>query len=103
MEIIYADSSNFKDIISKDIVLVDFFATWCGPCKMLSPVLEELAKEKKDITIVKVDIDKSLNLAEEYSVMSVPTILLFKDGNVIGKTQGFQSKISLNSWLESLM
>ena len=63
-------------------MLVDFFATWCGPCKALSPILDELAEKVKDVKIVKVDIDADSELASEYRVMSVPTLKIFKDGEV---------------------
>ena len=66
----------------KGVVLVDFFATWCGPCKALSPILDELAEKVKDAKIVKVDIDADSDLASEYRVMSVPTLKIFKDGEV---------------------
>ena len=66
----------------KGVVLVDFFATWCGPCKALSPILDELAEKVKDVKIVKVDIDADSELASEYRVMSVPTLKIFKDGEV---------------------
>lgn len=73
MEIIHASKENFYELI-KGEVLVDFYATWCGPCKMLGPVLEEI---KDEIQIVKVNIDENSDLAREYGVMSVPTLLYF--------------------------
>ena len=72
---------NFNEIIQKK-VLVDFYATWCGPCKMLSPVLEELSKEI-DIDIIKVDVDENNDLAKEYGVMSIPCLILFENGKEI--------------------
>ena len=61
-------------------VLVDFFATWCGPCKMIAPILEEVDQEREDVKIVKIDVDHAQELAMEYKVMSIPTLILFKDG-----------------------
>ena len=81
MEIIHGNSENFDSVISKGDVLVDFFATWCGPCKMLSPELEDI---KDKMQIMKVDIDENLQLCQRYGVMSVPTLIYFKkDGSYI--------------------
>lgn len=81
---------------SKLPVLVDFFATWCGPCKQIAPILEEIAKEEKmRVKIVKVDVDEEPELASEYSVRSIPTIIKFKDGKVEKTMVGFKSKEEL--------
>ena len=101
MEIIHANVENFDNLISNDVVLVDFFATWCGPCKMLSPILEEMANERSSVKIVKVDIDESMDLARRYGIMSVPTLLLFKDGKLISQTTGFMPKTDLENWINS--
>ncbi len=100
MEIKHANESNFDELVNKDLVLVDFFATWCGPCKMLGPVLEDLAEDRADVQIVKVDIDEATDLARKYGVMSVPTLILFKDGKEISKNIGYLPKELLTSWLE---
>lgn len=100
MEIIHATDENFNDVINDDIVLVDFFASWCGPCRMLSPVLEEISEDRDSIKIVKVDVDECNSLAKTYGVMSIPTLLLFKNGNLIRKTTGFMPKEQLLSWIE---
>lgn len=99
MEIL-GDSSNFKSLIQDDLVLVDFFATWCGPCKMLAPVLTELASDRASLKVVKVDIDGSADLAREYGIMSVPTLMLFKNGALVAKQSGFMPKELLSRWIE---
>ncbi len=97
----HANESNFQEMTGKGLVLVDFFATWCGPCRMLGPVLEDMANDRDSIDIVKVDIDESMNLARQYGIMSVPTLVLFKDGQVVAKTGGFQPKESLQQFIDN--
>lgn len=84
----------------KGIVLVDFFATWCGPCRMLSPILEEVEKEKQDIKIVKIDIDENEKLTEEFMVKTVPTVKIFKDGVELESKFGYFSKQQILEMLE---
>ncbi|MBQ3142763.1 MAG: thioredoxin [Bacilli bacterium] len=79
----------FGDFITKGTWLVDFYADWCGPCKMLAPILEEL---DGDIDILKVNVDHHPDLAQEFKIMSIPTIIYFKDGNMVKRVTGFQSK-----------
>lgn len=97
----HANESNFQEMTGKGLVLVDFFATWCGPCRMLGPVLEDMANDRDSIDIVKVDIDESMNLARQYGIMSVPTLVLFKDGQVVAKTSGFQPKESIQQFIDN--
>ena len=89
----YASANNFQDLLSQnELVLVDFFATWCNPCKMLSPIIDKLSQKYSDkLKIVKVDIDEQSDLAMQYNVQSVPTVILFKNGNVISKEVGAKS------------
>ena len=82
------DEIKFKNEISNGVVVVDFFATWCGPCKMLAPKVDEAAAELLDIKVAKVDIDELDELAMKYRVMSVPTLALFKDGECVAKSVG---------------
>lgn len=78
---------------NENLVLVDFYATWCGPCKMLAPVLEQVADEVKEkATIKKLDIDECLDIAKEYNVMSVPTMILFKNGQEVDRIVGLRQK-----------
>ena len=81
-KIITSDSFEMEVLKSDKPVLVDFFATWCGPCKMLAPVLDELYEDRDDIKVVKLDVDQSMDLAQKYKVAAVPTLLLFKNGEV---------------------
>ena len=82
----------FYEQIKEGTVLVDFFATWCGPCKMLSPVLEELDRDGVPFQIVKVDTDEAIDLAMEYHVQSIPTLIFFSEGKVVNRTLGYQRK-----------
>lgn len=90
--------NEFDDAIKGNKVLVDFYATWCGPCKMLSSVLEKI-DEKDIIQIVKVDVDNCNTLASEYKIYSVPTLILFENGNEIKRISGFISENELEKWV----
>ncbi|GAA3997411.1 thioredoxin [Allokutzneria multivorans] len=90
--------ATFADEVLKSSkpVLVDFWATWCGPCKMVAPVLEEIASEKADqLTIAKLDIDANAGIARDYQIMSVPTLILFKDGEPVQTIVGAKPKAAL--------
>lgn len=98
MEIIHlGDEKKFHELIKNDKVLVDFFATWCGPCKMLGPVLE---KVESDIKVIKVDTDEFEELARSYGIMSIPTIILFDKGKEVKRNIGFIDKDSLEDFLK---
>jgi len=88
----------FLELISEDLVLVDFYATWCGPCKMMSPIIDSLVNERA-FKVVKIDVDKNMEIAQEYSVMSIPTLILFKNGKLIDKKNGFMTKELLLEWI----
>lgn len=93
-----------KILKDENVVLVDFFATWCGPCKMLAPVLEELSQTYQGkATIVKVDVDKEQELAGQYGVMSIPTMILFKNGEVVKQVVGFQPKPQIENLINSAL
>lgn len=96
---IHGNENNFNELISNGEVLVDFFATWCGPCRMLGPVLEEVSNDRVEVKIVKIDVDECPNLARSFGVMSVPTLILFKDGKEVSKENGFMPKEELVDWI----
>lgn len=100
MAIINGNEQEFGQMTANGIVVVDFYATWCGPCKMLGPVLEELASDRSEINIVKMDIDQNSELAKSYGIMSVPTLLLFQDGKMVSKQVGFMPKELITKWIE---
>lgn len=100
MEIIHANETNFNDLVTSGKVLVDFFATWCGPCKMLTPILEEVASDRSDTKIIKVDVDECGNVAKQFGIMSIPTLIKFENGKIIDKKVGFISKEEITTWLE---
>src|SRR5574344_1872642 len=94
-DVININNDNFNEevIDAKKPILVDFFATWCGPCKMLSPIVEQVAQEMGDkVNIARVDIDEAMEIAQEYGIMSVPTLILFKDGAEVTRSIGFRQK-----------
>jgi len=93
---------NFDELVAKNkgLALVDFWATWCGPCMMQSPIIDELAEELTDVTVGKIDVDKQQDLAMLYGVMSIPTIMLFKNGECVSTNVGYQSKEDLLALVE---
>lgn len=97
MEIIHLENQNYKELIKNKKILVDFYANWCGPCRMLSPVLE---KVDSDIEVIKIDVDVFEDLAKEYGVMSIPTIVLLEDGKEIKRNIGFIDKERLETFLK---
>ncbi|MBR2825834.1 MAG: thioredoxin [Solobacterium sp.] len=95
-------NSNFEEEVLKSDkpVLVDFWASWCGPCKMLAPIVEEIANENDDIKVGKVNVDEEIELAKQFGIMSIPTLLIFKDGKVVNQSVGVQAKESILSLLK---
>nr|WP_106780248.1 thioredoxin [Lysinibacillus timonensis] len=102
MAIVHVTDQNFSEEVASGVVLVDFWATWCGPCKMIAPVLEEIDAEMSDqVKIAKLDVDNNQATAAEYQVMSIPTLILFKDGEPVAKTVGFQPKEALVEFINN--
>lgn len=98
MEIINSQDFEKRVLKNNKTVLVDFFATWCGPCRMLSPILEQVASET-DAEILKVDIDESMDLARRFGIMSVPTMILFKNGEEVNRMTGLRQKAQILSMI----
>ncbi len=94
-KIITSDEFKQEVLDSDKPVLVDFFATWCGPCKMMAPIVDEISEERSDCKVVKMDVDENGEIAQEYGVMSIPTFIVFKNGEVHAQSVGGQSKEAL--------
>lgn len=101
----YLKTEEFSDVISSDkVVLVDFWASWCPPCKMLSPVIDELADEYSDKAVIcKLNVDEEPQIAQKYGVSSIPTIILFKNGEIIASSVGYKPKAELAKLIDSLI
>ncbi|MBL4788655.1 MAG: thioredoxin [Kordiimonadaceae bacterium] len=102
MATIAVTDENFEELVLKSDkpVVVDFWAQWCGPCKMIGPILEEISNERDDIIIAKMDIDENPERPTEYGVRSIPTILVFKNGESVATMMGAKPKAQLTSWID---
>ena len=98
--IIESSEKDFENSIKDGVVIVDFYADWCGPCKMLGSILEEVIKENKDLKIVKINVDTNNELASRFNVMSIPTLLLYKNNKFIDKKMGFLTKEMILNWIK---
>lgn len=94
MSVIHIQKANFRqEVLESDKpVLVDFWASWCGPCMMLAPVLDEIARERHDIKVCKINVDEEHDLASQFSIFSIPTLLVFKNGQIVNKSVGVKPK-----------
>lgn len=100
MAIVYATEASFADDIKEGTVIVDFYADWCGPCKMIAPVLEQIAAEHADIKIVKLNVDENMSVAQSHEVRAIPTLLVMKNGEVADRKAGFMPKDQLVKWVQ---
>lgn len=99
-------TENFeKEVLQSDkLVMVDFYATWCGPCKMMAPIVEDLSKEYEGKAVIaKLDTDDAIGIAQKYRIMSIPSFVFFKDGEAVKSIRGSMSKAELKEILDSLM
>lgn len=101
MAVLHLNKENFDTVLSTDKrVLLDFFATWCGPCRMVAPVIEEIANENPQYIVAKIDVDEQPELASRFGVMSIPTLIVMKNGEVISSAVGAKQKSAIISMLE---
>lgn len=102
MSVLTITSKNFEQEVSKSEipVLLDFWASWCGPCKMLSPIVDEVAEENTDIKVVKINVDNAQDLAMKYQVMSIPTLVVIKDGKEVNRSVGLIDKTDVISLIK---
>ena len=101
MKIIESKEEYSELLNNNELVFVDFYADWCGPCKMLAPELEKLAELRPDVTVIKVDVDEFGMLASEYNVRAVPTLVLFKDGYSLTSATGFRPEKQLEKFVDT--
>ena len=101
MAITEITTANFQDEVvnSKGTVLIDFWATWCGPCRMVVPLVEEIAKERSDIKVVKINVDEEQELAMQFGVMSIPTLVVMKNGKIVNQATGARPKAQILAML----
>ena len=96
MAIVHVTKDNFQELLSSDKpVLLDFYAEWCGPCRMIAPIVEEIANERDDVIVGKVNVDEQGELAQAYDVMSIPTLIVLKDGKVANQATGARPKAAI--------
>ena len=103
--VMHVSASDFEEegLKEKGVVVVDFWATWCGPCKMIAPIVEELDEEMSNVKFVKVDVDKNPQIANQYKIVSIPTLKIFKDGKLINTLIGFKTKDALKIDVEACL
>ena len=95
MSVIKVTKDNFEEIIGGKVVLLDFYADWCGPCRMVSPIVDEIANERADITVGKINVDDEPELAEAFGVVSIPSLVVMKDGKVTNQSAGARPKAQI--------
>lgn len=103
MAVAETTDQTFKKDTATGVTLTDFWATWCGPCRMQSPVVEQLSEEMTNVTFNKMDVDKNLNTPQEFGIMSIPTLVVKKDGQVVDTIVGYHSKEQLSQLLNQYL
>jgi len=101
MAIVHITKENFQELVHSNPqpVLLDFWATWCGPCRMIAPIVEEIAAEREDILVGKIDVDSEMELAVQFGIVSIPTLIVMKNGEVVNKAVGYMSKSNIEALL----
>ena len=98
MPVIYANAENFQEKIASGTVILDFYADWCAPCRMIGPVLEQIADENPEIKVVKVNVDENIDLANNFGVKGIPALFVLKEGKTVAQRAGFMPKDALVDW-----
>ena len=103
MSIIHITKDNYQSVVKESTkpILIDFWATWCGPCKMIAPIVEEIAAERDDIIVGKIDVDQQMELAMQFRITSIPTLILMKDGAVAATLVGYRPKADILKLLDA--
>ena len=100
MKEIKVNSQNYNDVKNNGTVLLDFYADWCGPCKMIAPIIAEIADERTDVTVGKINVDEASDLAREYKIYSIPTLVVLKDGKEVRRATGARPKADILALLD---
>jgi len=101
MPVVYANNTDFQEKIAKGTVLLDFYADWCAPCRMIGPVLEQIAEENPEIKVVKVNVDENAELANNFGVKGIPALFVLKEGKTVAQRAGFMPKDALVDWAKN--
>ena len=103
MPIVHITKENFQSVVKESAkpVLIDFWATWCGPCKMIAPFVEEISAERADITVGKIDVDQEMELAVQFGITSIPTLILIKNGEAAATLVGYRPKADILKLLDA--
>lgn len=105
MAVIHIDKHNFQEVVlnSSKPVLLDFFADWCGPCRMVGPFVEEIALEREDIVVGKINVDQEPELASKYGIMTIPTLAMVKNGQIVSQVAGARPKNAIESFIDEAL
>lgn len=98
MPVIYANGENFQEKVASGTVILDFYADWCAPCRMIGPVLEQIAEEHPELKVVKVNVDENIDLANNFGVKGIPALFVLKEGKTVAQRAGFMPKEALIDW-----